>query len=134
MAVNQLSAYMNMQKDGLTGRELEASVLSRAGIKLKQVLDNWDDPDRSTKLISAIAFNQKVWSYFQVELSNPGNPLPKQLRENILSLSVFVLKRLYEALAGPDPEKFSIVVDINFSLAAGLRTKVEDNGSRGGAQ
>ena len=125
MAVNRLSAYTNMQKEALTGRELEASVLARAGIMLKKVLDNWDDPDRSAKLTNAIAFNQKVWSYFQTELSNPENPLPRQIREDILNLSIFVMKRLYEALAGPDPEMFSIVVDINFSLAAGLRTKVE---------
>src|SRR5208283_1627591 len=97
MAVNQLSAYTNMQKEGLTGRELEASVLSRAGVMLKKVQDNWDDPDRIAKLTNAIAFNQKVWSYFQTELSNPDNPLPKQLREDILNLSIFVLKRLYEA-------------------------------------
>jgi flagellar protein FlaF len=126
MSVNQLSAYMNMQKDALTGRELEASVLSRAGVMLKQVQDKWDDPDRIAKLTNAVAFNQKVWSYFQTELSNPNNPLPQQLREDILNLSIFVVKRLYEALSGPDPEMLSIVIDIDFSLATGLRTKAED--------
>jgi flagellar protein FlaF len=114
-----------MQKDALSGRELEASVLARAGVMLKQVTDNWDAPDRDKKLLEAIKFNQKVWSFFQAELSNPENPLPKKLREDILNLSIFIDKRLFEVMAFPDPEKLSIVIDINFNIASGLRTKPE---------
>ncbi|HEY4744562.1 MAG TPA: flagellar biosynthesis regulator FlaF [Desulfuromonadaceae bacterium] len=118
--------YTTMQKDGLSGRELEASVLARAGIMLKQVTENWNAPDRDKKLFEAIKFNQKVWSFFQAELSNPENPLPKKLREDILNLSIFIDKRLFEVMAFPDPEKLSIVIDINFNIAAGLRTKPEN--------
>lgn len=125
MSQNPIDAYTQMQKDSLSGRELEASVLSRAGIMLKQVQENWDAPDRDQKLLEAIKFNQKVWSFFQAELSDPENPLPKNLREDILNLSIFIDKRLFEVMAYPDPEKLSIVIDINFNIAAGLRTKVE---------
>lgn len=125
MSQNPIDAYTQMQKDSLSGRELEASVLSRAGIMLKQVQENWDAPDREQKLLEAIKFNQKVWSFFQAELSDPENPLPKNLREDILNLSIFIDKRLFEVMAYPDPEKLSIVIDINFNIAAGLRTKVE---------
>ena len=111
-----------MQKEVLSGRELEASVLSRAGIMLKHVQENWDAPDRDQKLQEAIKFNQKVWSFFQAELSDPENPLPKKLREDILNLSIFIDKRLFEMLAFPEPEKLSIIIDINFNIAAGLRT------------
>ena len=111
-----------MQKEVLSGRELEASVLSRAGIMLKQVQENWDAVDRNQKLLDAVKFNQKVWSFFQAELSDPENPLPKNLREDILNLSIFIDKRLFEVLAFPEPEKLSIIIDINFNIAAGLRT------------
>jgi flagellar protein FlaF len=114
-----------MQKETLSGRELEASVLSRAGLMLKQVQENWNAPDRETKFLEAIKFNQKVWSFFQAELSDPENPMPKKLREDILNLSIFIDKRLFEVMALPDPEKLAIVIDINFNIAAGLRTKVE---------
>ncbi|QEM69748.1 flagellar biosynthesis regulator FlaF [Geobacter sp. FeAm09] len=120
-----VNAYTEIQKEGLSGRELEASVISRAGLMLKQVQDNWNAPNRSEKLLEAIKFNQKVWSFFQAELADPSNPLPKKLREDILSLSLFIDKRLFEVLAFPDPEKLSIVIDINFNIAAGLRTKAE---------
>jgi flagellar biosynthesis activator protein FlaF len=120
-----VNAYTEIQKEGLSGRELEASVISRAGLMLKQVQDNWSAPNRSEKLLEAIKFNQKVWSFFQAELADPSNPLPKKLREDILSLSLFIDKRLFEVLAFPDSEKLSIVIDINFNIAAGLRTKAE---------
>jgi flagellar protein FlaF len=125
MSLNPVNAYTNMQKESLSGRELEASVLSRAGIMLKQVQENWNAPDRDQKLLEAIKFNQKVWSFFQAELSDPENPLPKKLREDILNLSIFIDKRLFEVLAYPDSEKISIVIDINFNIAAGLRTNPE---------
>ncbi|MDD2733797.1 MAG: flagellar biosynthesis regulator FlaF [Desulfuromonadaceae bacterium] len=119
---DSVNAYTTMQKQHLTGRELEASVLSRAGLMLKVVKDNWNAPDRDAKLNEAIKFNQKVWSFFQAELSDPSNPLPKNLREDILNLSLFLDKRLFEVMAYPDPEKLDIVIDINFNIAAGLRT------------
>lgn len=122
MQQHSVNAYTTIQKDGLSGRELEASVLSRAGLMLKSVKDNWDAPERDQKLLEAIKFNQKVWSFFQAELSDPENPLPKNLREDILNLSIFIDKRLFEVLAFPDPEKLAIVIDIDFNIAAGLRT------------
>jgi flagellar protein FlaF len=122
MQQQSVNAYTAVQKEGLSGRELEASVLSRAGLMLKSVKDNWSAPDRDQKLLDAIKFNQKVWSFFQAELSDPENPLPKNLREDILNLSIFIDKRLFEVLAFPDPEKLSIVIDIDFNIAAGLRT------------
>ncbi len=122
MQQNSVNAYTTMQKEVLSGRELEASVLSRAGIMLKQVQESWGTADRDQKLLDAVKFNQKVWSFFQAELSDPENPLPKNLREDILNLSIFIDKRLFEILAFPDPEKLSIVIDINFNIAAGLRT------------
>lgn len=125
MQQQSVNAYTAVQKESLSGRELEASVLSRAGLMLKSVKDNWSAPDRDQKLLEAIKFNQKVWSFFQAELSDPENPLPKNLREDILNLSIFIDKRLFEVLAFPDPDKLGIVIDIDFNIAAGLRTNSE---------
>ena len=123
MLQNQIDAYTSIQKDTLSGRELEASVLTRAGLMLKAVKEHWDAPDRNEKLLEAIKFNQKVWSFFQAELSDPENPLPTNLKQDILNLSIFIDKRLFEIMALPDAGKLAIVIDINFSIAAGLRTK-----------
>jgi flagellar protein FlaF len=122
MLQNSVNAYTTLQKETLSGRELEASVLSRAGLMLKSVKENWGASDRDHKLLEAVKFNQKVWSFFQAELSDPENPLPKNLREDILNLSIFIDKRLFEVLAYPNPDKLAIIIDIDFNIAAGLRT------------
>ena len=122
---NAIKEYVGIQKESMSGRELEASVLTKAGLMLKAVQDNWDASDREAKMLEAIKYNQKVWSFFQAELTEPGHPMPKTLREDILNLSLFVDKRFFEGRAYPSPEKLSIVIDINFNMAAGLRTNPE---------
>ncbi len=126
MHQNSLDAYSRIQKEGLSGRELEASVLTRAGLMLKNVKQNWDAADRNNNLLEAVKFNQKVWSFLQAELSDPENPLPKELKENILNLSIYIDKRLFEVMAFPEPDKLDIVIDINFNIAAGLRAKPDE--------
>ena len=118
------ATYEQQNKEFMSPRDLEASVLTKAGLKLKRCQEMWDSPDKDAILDEAVRYNQKIWSFFQSELSAPDNPLPKQLREDILNLSLFVDKRLFEVLAFPtDPSKLNIVIDINFNLGAGLRTK-----------
>lgn len=123
MPEKPFAAYEQQSKDSMSQRELEASVLTKAGLMLKQCQENWDAPDRDQRLEEAVQYNQRVWSFFQSELSMPDNPLPKQLREDIINLSLFIDKRLFEVLAfSENPRKLDIVVNINFNLAAGLRT------------
>lgn len=121
---NQYTAIYEQQgKEFLTARELEASVLSKAALKLKMCQERWDTPEREKLLDEAIRYNQKVWSFFQSELSMPDNPLPKNVREDILNLSLFIDNRLFEVMAFPsNPNKLDIIIDINFNIAAGLRT------------
>jgi len=122
-----IDTYASMHKENLGARELEASVLTRAGLMLKSVVDEWDSVDRDEKLLEAVKFNQKVWSFFQAELSDPENPLPRNIREDILNLSIFIDKRLFDVLAFPEQQKLKIVIDINFNIAAGLRSKPADS-------
>ena len=117
----QLEAYRTTQKTTLSGRELEASVLTKAALVLQQVQNTWNAEDLDMRLDEAVRFNQKIWSIFQSELSKPDNPLPKKLREDILSLSMFIDKRIFDILSSPAPEKLTVLVNINLNLAAGLR-------------
>jgi flagellar protein FlaF len=119
-AAQQLAAYRTVQKITSSGREIEALVLTRAAQKLAEVQNNWDAPDRDDILDEALRYNQQIWSIFQGELLKEDNPLPRQLREDILSLSVFIDKRIFEVMNSPDPEKLNVIVNINLNIAAGL--------------
>jgi flagellar protein FlaF len=120
-AAQQLAAYNTVQKITSSGREIEALVLTRAAQKLAEVKNNWDAPDRDAKLDEALRNNQMIWSIFQGELMKADNPLPKKLKQDILSLSLFIDKRSFEVMAQPAPEKLDVIINLNLSLAAGLR-------------
>jgi flagellar protein FlaF len=121
MYASQLDVYRNVQKTTMSDREIEASVLMKAASKLKYCQDNWDAADRSEKLDEALKFNQLLWSIFQAELSKDDNPMPRQIRQDILSLSVFIDKRILETMAYPSPEKLTVIMNINNNIAAGLK-------------
>jgi flagellar biosynthesis activator protein FlaF len=120
-AAQQLAAYRTVQKITSSGREIEALVLTRAAQKLVEVQNNWDACDRDEMLDEALRYNQRIWSIFQGELLKEDNPLPKQLRADILSLSAFIDRRIFEVMASPNPEKLKVIVRINLNIAAGLR-------------
>ena len=121
MSAQQIQAYKAVQKTTVSGREIEASALAQAAKILTDCQNNWDAPDREEILFMALRRNQMLWSIFQAELSDANNPLPKELKENILSLSLFIDKRTIEIMAFPSPEKLNAIIDINLNLAAGLR-------------
>jgi len=121
MPANPLDAYKSVEKSTLSGRDLEASVLMKAALKLQEVQSSWAAPDRDERLDEALKYNQRVWSFFQAEISMPDNPLPAEIKQNILALSVFVDRRIFEVMAYPAAEKLDILVNINRNIAAGLR-------------
>jgi flagellar protein FlaF len=120
-----LKAYESVEKATQTGREIEAAVLTKAAIKLKECQDNWDAPNRDHKLDEALKYNQRIWSIFQSELSRDDHEMPKKMRLDILRLAAFIDKRIFETMAFPAPEKLDIVININNNLAAGLRGSPE---------
>ncbi len=118
----QLEAYRTAQNsNNMSGRDIEAAALTRCALLLEDCRKHWNAPDRDENLAEALRTNQVVWSILQSELVKDDNPLPVEIRNNILTLSLFVDKRIIDVMANPEPEKLKIVIDINLNLAAGLR-------------
>lgn len=120
-----LNSYQKVEQATLSGRETEARVLTKAAVMLKYCQDNWNAADRREKLHEALAYNQRIWSLIQGDLIDEHNPLPKKIKENILSLSVLIDKRIFNVMAYPAPEKLKIIININLNLAAGLRESAQ---------
>ena len=118
----QLEAYRIVQNaNNLSGRDIEAAALTRSALLLDDFRKNWGGPGHDEKLAQALRINQSVWTILQSELVRDDNPLPLEIRQNVLTLSVFIDKRIIEIMADPQPEKLKIIIDINLNLAAGLR-------------
>jgi len=118
-----LQAYDKVSRATMNGRDVEAAVLTKAAMKLKQCQTDWNRPDRDAALNAALKFNQRIWSIFQAEIDRKENPLPEELKIDLLRLSLFVDKRIFEMMAYPSPEKLTILININNNIAAGLRTQ-----------
>jgi flagellar biosynthesis activator protein FlaF len=123
----QLEAYKATQKLNPSGREIEASALMQAALNIKECQNDWNAADRDAKLREALRNNQTVWSILQGELIKEDNPLPKQVKEDLLSLSLFIDKRTFDVMLNPDPQKLTILIDINLNIAAGLNKTPRNN-------
>jgi len=123
--------YEEVQRESLEGRELEASVLFRAAQKLNQCARDWENGNTKEfheKLTEALRFNQKVWSFLQVELGNPANPLPETLRLNLLRLSKFVDKEIFTLFAGGGTvEDLLSIARVNEQIGRGLQVKTTES-------
>ena len=119
---NALNAYKSVEKATVSGRETEARVLTEAALKLRVCQKSWDNNDRNEMLDEALKYNQRIWTIFQSELGKEDNPLPSHIKRDLLRLSGFIDKRIFEVMAFPEPEKLDILIKINENIAAGLRT------------
>lgn len=118
---NAVNAYKSVEKATVSGRETEARVLTQAALKLRICQKRWDDENRSELLDDALNYNQRIWTIFQGELGKIDNPLPDHIKRDLLRLSGFIDKRIFEVMASPTPEKLDIIIKINENIAAGLR-------------
>lgn len=121
MPTNPIDAYRNIEKATLSQRDLEATVLTQATQRLLDVKSNWPKDGLNDALEDALRYNQRVWTFFQAELSQEDNPLPMDIKRNLLALSLYVDRRSFEILAYPAPEKLDVLININSNVAAGLR-------------
>jgi flagellar biosynthesis activator protein FlaF len=118
---NAVESYQSVDKETMSGRETEARILTQAALKLIDCQKKWDTPHRNALLDAALKYNQRIWSIFQIEVSKSDNPLPLHIKKNILNLSRFIDRRIFDTMAFPEARKLNIIIKINQNIAAGLR-------------
>ena len=111
-------AYARTAQTTSSPREIEAQALLKAARQLQDVQSNWAGPGKA--LHEALLFNRRLWSIFMSAAENEENPQPREVRQNIANIGVFVMKRTVEMQTQPDPAKLTSLIDINRNIAAGL--------------
>jgi flagellar protein FlaF len=76
--------------------------------------------DKGKSLREALVLNQRLWTIFQGALSEPDCPLPKEIRDNVLALSVLMDRHIMQRLGDLDGAKIQPILDINRAIAEGL--------------
>jgi flagellar biosynthesis activator protein FlaF len=79
--------------------------------------------DKGVALREALRLNQRLWSIFQAALTEPDCPVPQEIRENVLALSIMVDRQVLERLGDLDGTKIGAILDINRAVAEGLANK-----------
>jgi len=115
---NKNQAYRSSQRLGAHARDIEAQALLEAARRLDAAANGANRDDYR----AALRLNWRLWTIIQADVSSDGSPLPDEIRQNILSLSVFIDKHTVKVLAEPDESKLRVLIDINRNIAAGLMT------------
>lgn len=115
-------AYQQTAKVVENPRQRESALLMKAAAGLQKVKDEWDI-STAEELRSALTFNRKLWTIFMSAVTQDDSPLPREIRQNIANLGMFVMNQtreiLYEGV--PQPEQLTVLVQLNRQIAAGLR-------------
>jgi flagellar protein FlaF len=114
-------AYARTQQQTCHPRELEASLLNRAAVRLQAVKDDWDR--KHGDLDEALTFNRRLWTVFVSSVSRAENPLPREIKQNIANLGLFVFNHTVRIQADPKPAKLAALININRQIADGLRAR-----------
>ncbi|KAF0096145.1 MAG: flagellar protein FlaF [Puniceicoccaceae bacterium 5H] len=117
------SSYEKIRMQTLSGRDIEAAVLEKAAFKLRRAQNQMTSGKMDDVTEEAMDFNKRIWDVLRADWQNPDSHLPKEIRQNLLSLAVFVVKQGLELRADPRPERLNSFISINESLAQGLRAR-----------
>ena len=115
-------AYARVANTTAPPREIEARALLRAAKQLHDVASEWNGADERLRV--ALLFNRKLWSIFMSAAVEEGNPQPRDVRQNIANIGIFVMNQTREMQLEPDPRKLVPLININLNLAAGLAGRV----------
>jgi flagellar biosynthesis activator protein FlaF len=111
--------YASTAQKTSSPRNLEADLLMKAAAKLQRVCEDW--ANMRPELDAALLYNRRLWTIFVTSATRPENPLPRQIKQNIANLSLFIFNQTLNIQTDPRPEKLPALININREIAAGLR-------------
>jgi flagellar protein FlaF len=135
---NQLSKlYRQTQMDSAPGgRHIEVSIMEMAASKLRSHIPETGEVQWSRSLDEALKFNQKMWDIFSADWMSDQSQLPVELRQNLLSIGVFVKKKTFSTMATPNRASLQLLVQLNENILEGLKAGMnlgsDDEEEKGG--
>ena len=101
-------------------RSFEAELLIKAAGKLQRAKESWLEGYCNED--EALLYNRQIWTVFAASAAETDHPLPREIKQNIANLAIFIFKRIaeIEAQREPKPQLFDPLISINRDIAAGL--------------
>lgn len=122
--INKL--YRQTQMDSAPpGRQIEISILELSTSKLRAHSGTEGELGWSRQLDESLKFNQKVWDVFSADWMSESCRLERDLRENLLSIAIFVKKKTFQIMSKPNKADLELLIQINGNIIDGLREGLE---------
>ncbi|HEV7417853.1 flagellar biosynthesis regulator FlaF [Tianweitania sediminis] len=111
-------SYAEIQSDSVAdSRDRERQLLSRSIDLLRDARTAGAQSHQSTE---AILFLNRVWTTFVEDLGNPENSLPKELRANLISIGLWLLREAEEVRQGRS-QNFDGLIDVSQIIRDGIQ-------------
>lgn len=107
------------------GRQIEISILELSTSKLRAHSGAEGELGWSRQLDESLKFNQKVWDVFSADWMSESCQLERALRENLLSIAIFVKKKTFQIMSKPKKADLELLIQINGNIIDGLREGLE---------
>jgi flagellar protein FlaF len=98
-------------------RQREFELFGRA-ISLMKTAEGM--PSQSPEMIDAIVFVQRLWTFLIKDLGHPDNGLPDQLKGQLISIGLWVMRESDRAVRG-EQKSLEALIDINAMIQEGLK-------------
>lgn len=103
----------------LTVFEEDALALTQAALEISRAYESKDE----RRLAAALDRNLKLWVGIRTLVSSPENPLPMQIKDNLIRLSSFVAQKTFEMQNGANAKTIESLANTNLQISEGLLDK-----------
>lgn len=111
-------SYADIQEDGVAeAREREREALTHS-INLLRLANQKGVESREA--VDAIYFTSRLWVRFVEDLASPENQLEQELRANLISIGIWVIKES-ERIRKRESDNFQGIIDISSIIREGLQ-------------
>jgi flagellar protein FlaF len=113
-------SYAEIMEDGIAvSKDRERQVLERSIALLKAAMET-DGGNHGKATVEAVYFTRRVWIRFIEDLGNPENELEDELRANLISIAIWILKEV-EKIRKRESANFQGIIDITTIIKDGIK-------------
>lgn len=111
-------SYADVQTDSIAdAKDRERQLLTRS---IALLMDARNAGVSSMEAIEALHFTNRVWTTFVEDLGNPENALPKELRANLISIGLWLLREAEEVRQGRS-QNFEGLIEVSQIIRDGIQ-------------
>lgn len=111
-------SYADVQTDSIAdAKDRERQLLTRS---IALLMDARKAGTDSMETVEALHFMNRVWTTFVEDLGNPENALPKELRANLISIGLWLLREAEEVRQGRS-QNFEGLIEVSQIIRDGIQ-------------